>query len=330
MSRLVDQMKKALESSLPSDQVRSWRWLKLIAGGEADILELRAHFPSEKPVVALIQIKLIRVEGTRVFAENWKEGSRSEITTTTRVYEKKKPIRTKVKVITDKSKPSPEHKPRKKKSRPVPDRTPARRTKKRSSTAPAKRGKLAGLSGRDRLRAAFTSPKAMGAKEAIEDGIAWVFRRYNEGRKRHGARSLPATQRARYRGKWREVAKYVLENDVRIDDFIDYAYKRTRWQKTAFPSPSVLGGPWFLGEWETREDKPRSRHAGHSYIEPTEAGGLHERLTAAGFDVSDLDDDDVAFVAEQAEALRTHPEHYSPDPDWHPFVEWAAANPIAD
>jgi len=200
----------------------------------------------------------------------------------------------------------------------------ASKPKKRSRRSG--RGKLTKLSGRERSRAAFANPKLVGADKVIADAIAWVYRHYNAARKRQGLRALPDSQRARYREKWKEVARYVLENDIEIDAFFDYAYERTRWQKTAFPAVSVLAGPWLRGEWESRDEKRKSRLAGHSY---TEVGkdDLREQLGKAGFDVADFSDDDIIFVAEQGELLRVHPEHYSPeDEDLHPLVEWVAEN----
>ena len=329
---LVEQLCAALESELAAEQVRVWLWLKFVAGGETGVMELRAQFPSDSVLIELLRIKLISTVGTRVIAEDWGEGSSSAVTAPGIGRRKSRSIGSKTPKTHAPS--ATTITPRRDSSttkldppsrRSAAGKTPSERKRK---TPPARRGKLARLSGRDRTRAAFDNPKLVEAKEVIAEAISWVFRRFNQARKRQSLLPLSNSQLSRYRGKLREVAKYVVENDVEIDTFLDFAFERTRWQKTAFPAPGVLAGGWFKGQWEARGETRKSRHAGHSYTEADK--DLRGQLTEAGFDLTEIDDDDLSFIEEQGELLHEHPEHYTRDDDWHDIIAWVAEHKATD
>jgi len=171
--------------------------------------------------------------------------------------------------------------------------------------------KLAKLKAKERILRAVESPKLKGAQQVISDAVERLFRAYNRARLKHGLRTLPrATLRAQ-KLVWRKVLVFLHTNNIDFDEYLDFAYEATRWQKVTYPSVNMLGGPYLQTKWFDRE----APTAGHTYRAAD--ANLRERLVDAGFaEAADLEDDQLRYLEEQATIQREMPhlrEHLEDD-----------------
>lgn len=196
----------------------------------------------------------------------------------------------------------------------------------------ARRGKTSGMDPRlaevqgiERVRRALASPRSAGAKDVIAEGVGRVFRAINAERKSHGLPPLAASQERGQRDKWQKILAFAAENNVRLPDFIAFAYVNTRHMPGKFPTPGVLAGDWLRQMWLDRDDGERGEHAGHHYATPEQ--GLRERLREAGFGkAAGLDDKGLRHVVKLADTHRTvpHMRKRHRDPDIEAAVVWLA------
>lgn len=345
MSSLLVELENALLSTASAEAVRVWMWLRICEGGECPLSTLYSRWPNliGSGVKELVRRNLIVINGSRVSTQAFPLHTRPDIS--------RRPIRKKVSIsspvtptLPDKSdvitpekiSRPPEPSPR---PSPSPEATPAEEGPapeapespgEPSSSRGAPESKPRPFSGREALREAFKAPRKKASKEVIEEGCRWVFRRYNAARRRHGVREYSPPQYKRNRTKWKELARYLVEGDHQIDAFFDFAYNRSRWQKTAFPTPSFVAGDWLRDEWEGSEEVAgvSSSHAGARYASTSEdSKELVRRLAAGLYPGRELDEETVDYLIEQAQTLRATPHLYTPDPEFAELeAELAEAN----
>ena len=164
------------------------------------------------------------------------------------------------------------------------------------------RGRLIKVTGRERLAEALAHPRSTGARASIDEGIARIFRAYNDERKAQG---IPPTNMWKGQRKvWVKVLKFIVGESVDAKAYMAFAYQETRWQKLKFPQPVMLAGDFLQSRWRDRDEGDDS-HAGHAY---KDAGDLKPRLITAGFGgAADLDDAMIRHIQKLAGTARKSP-----------------------
>lgn len=201
---------------------------------------------------------------------------------------------------------------------------PSKRVAKDGTTRgrPSKLDKLEGL---ERAKAAFENPRWAGAQVVIEESTGWAFRRYNDARRRKRVETYPPGHLARFKKHWRELARFLICNDVDAETYLDFIYMRTKWQNNKFPTPQVVAGPWAQAEWENRaEGVGRTEVAGAAYTAPETEVLDVVRRAAAKLGHTDLDDDLLAHLGEQALLRNSEGHLYTPDPEFEAVEKLAA------
>lgn len=336
---VLEELENAILSDVSSDAVRVWLWLRVVQGGRCPVSRLYDYWPNmiNTGIKELRSANLIRFRVTTVETCAFKEHNGSKV--------RELPIRSKVPISPSPAPTKPRTSSQEDKgvevrellpaapappaSAPPPCPAPAPVTEEalapspagKARSSPGRSPKFKGLSGREASKLALASPKLKGAKQALAEGCDWVFRRYVEARHRHGVnRPLSGAYQRRNARYWRALLTIVCNDDeLRLDDFLSFVYERTRWQKTAFPTPSVCAGKWAIGEWEAEAEEVAAggaKHAGGSYATATLGTLDVAREVAAAHGHAGLDDEMLQYLVEQAELLNTSPRHYTPDPEF--------------
>lgn len=271
----------AVLSDVSSDAFRVWMWVRYVEGDRTYRSKVYDRFP-KSAVDELLERGLLVVKGERASTEPFPA---------VKDKEPERPIR------------------RKAGSDPV---KPAQRVKRRT--------RISADTGRERAKEAFANPRRRGAQAEIESAVAWLQRRYNDARARHGFEPRFPAALVKGKEKWRALAKEIIVHDVPVDDFFDFAalvfMKVTR--TNGFPTLAFLSGAYIWEAWqeERNEVAPGARsHAGAKYRKETEGRVSVARAVAKAHNLP-LTEASLEDLLEQADTLNKFPHLYDADPEY--------------
>lgn len=160
--------------------------------------------------------------------------------------------------------------------------------------------------GLERAKLAIKSPRLKGARKVINEAIDRAFRAYNEARKEKGLKPMNTLHRDKQVDKWKAIVVFCAEQDIRIPDFMKFAYEKTKHQRAKFPSPSTIAGVWMQAQWIDQGERPGASHAGHAYEKPEL--DVRERLKESGYGkAADLSDAKLRHLQSAASIHRKSP-----------------------
>lgn len=187
-------------------------------------------------------------------------------------------------------------------------------------------GTLADLDGRERAEAAIRKPKLKGADAVIAEVKDELFDFYNRKRREVG---IASARRGQSHEKYlARLARWLLEQRVDRDAYFGWAYERTKWTRTPYPTISMLAGEWLQGMWLDRDPEAEIvfGHAGKSYIEPETSFG--QRLAKAG--LGRWDKAMCRHIAKEAKTAREKPHLRTPSKDkrLEAAIRWVAEHGV--
>lgn len=172
---------------------------------------------------------------------------------------------------------------------------------------------------------ALEAPKGRHSKKALAEIDSWIFSAYNDCRKKNGVKELPSVQKEKNSRHWRSIAHFLIGNKIDPAKFFNFTFENTRWQKTAFPAPSLFSGDWVITEWIDKDGSSAKAHAGKTYkSDPS----LRTALEGAGFDVAGFDEAKLRHILGMAHTLKKVPHLREPhkEPLMEEIIQWTAKN----
>ena len=176
----------------------------------------------------------------------------------------------------------------------------------------------------ERLVIALERPRLTGARFVTDEALGQLFGQINKTRKKHGykTRSFDAKK---LRTKGRKLLKFLIENGVTMQEFMEFAFQRTRWQGDHFPAENMIFGPWLQGQFLDREESSSHgpSHAGSRYVSEGRENVLEASLQEADLWVEGWDEAMMRHLVSGAEMRLQMPHMAEEDDD--PSVERAIA-----
>lgn len=312
---IADEVEEAVLSKLSSDAIRIWIWLRLYNPDGAGLGVILANFDEsceslfELEEAGLIQVD---VDDPAVLSSKWTEQTSANVAgPRQRPAESLRSKDSNIGNNTSNTNTDNLHI----------DAAPRGKSNGRTRVHIHARSRtIESLRGVARVRAAFAAPDLRISKETIGIASARVFQFYNEARRRQGIGVIHESQQASFDKYLRSIAEFEAMNDVDLGEFFRFAYTRTRFQQTRFPTLSVCAGPWLRDEWFNRSrGKTGPKHAGHTYRAPGEA--TREFLVASGVEEAvGWEDATVRYVEDQAKAFIDLPHLTEIDPEYEGAV----------
>jgi hypothetical protein len=171
------------------------------------------------------------------------------------------------------------------------------------------------------VAAALAHPKRKASAEVLKKAEDHVFRLYQRLRREHDASPLRGNALAKYRSKWRALVELWVVDGVDLKEYIEFAYKQTRWQGHKFPPPGSVAGDWVRQVWDDKKDGPGSRHAGAA---KKKVGGAVSEFFEDVYEDPDgtrFDEDTRRHIEAQARLLMSRPHLYEKDASWDEVIQ---------